>query len=281
MTQLDKVLGYYDATWLDYEVFWSGRHDRAIHFGYYDERTKTHKDAVSRLNAEMAKSVNITKSDTVLDAGCGYGGSAFWIARNIGALVTGITLVPMQAAKGRAYAKKHSLDNLVTIEEMDYGNITLPKNSFTIYWALESLVHGESREQIMKEAFDSLVAGGRVVIGEYTLRNTPPLTEQEHTDIEPWLLGWEMPRLLSPDEYRTILTDAGFVDIKIENITEHIRPSLKRLEIICILLYPFAPTIISLFLKRGRLRHYNGCWSQIHALKRGIWEYSIITARRP
>jgi tocopherol O-methyltransferase len=179
MKHSDRVLNYYNATYLDYRVLWSGSADRAIHFGYYDEKAKNHRAAVIRLNEVLASKVGIQNTDTVLDAGCGYGGSALWLAKHLGCSVTGITLVPFQVEKGQRYAKERGLDANVQIFEMDFSHTSFPKESFEVYWALESLVHAENRDTVLLEASRVLKPNGRIVIAEYTLRENPPLASHE------------------------------------------------------------------------------------------------------
>ena len=179
MEHRTKILNYYNATHIDYRALWVGSNARAVHFGYYDEKATKHHDALLRLNEILATVARITTNDSVLDAGCGYGGSAMWLAEQVGCHVTGITLVPLQVAKGQRYVKERGLEDKANIREMDYAAISFPNGSFTVYWALESLVHAEDRQKVCSEAFRVLKKGGRIVIAEYTLREDPPLSAKE------------------------------------------------------------------------------------------------------
>ena len=106
MEHKEKVINYYNATYLDYRVLWSGSNDRAIHFGYYNEKVRNHRAAVLYLNEVVARTVDVKKTDSVLDAGCGYGGSVLWLTEHIGCDVTGVTLVPFQVDKGQQYIQE-------------------------------------------------------------------------------------------------------------------------------------------------------------------------------
>src|SRR5918911_2459067 len=48
---LSQLQAYYDETWSDYRLFWLNRRNLAIHFGYWDESTRTHAQSLNRLNA--------------------------------------------------------------------------------------------------------------------------------------------------------------------------------------------------------------------------------------
>ena len=280
MQQKEKVINYYNATHIDYRALWSGDIDRAIHFGFYDDLAKNHRTAGLRLNQVLAEKVHIEDSDIVIDAGCGYGGSAFWLAEKIGCKVFGITLVPFQVVKGQRYLKERKLEDKVEILEMDFSNTTFDNESFSVYWALESLVHAENRADVLKEAYRLLKPGGRIVIAEYTLREKPPLSDNDKMYLHRWLKGWAMPELLGAGEYYKKLQEAGFKQIEIQNVSENVRPSLRRLEILSILNFPIAFFIAPFFFKKERLQNYYASWRQIKALKRGLWEYSIIVAQK-
>ncbi len=280
MNHKQRVIDYYDATHIDYRALWTGNDNPAVHFGYYDKRSTNHKRAIMRMNEILAESVQVKASDTVLDAGCGYGGSSMWLARTYGCHATGVTLSPLQTTKAREYIQERHLAGSVEVVEGDYAHLIFKDGSFDIYWALESLVHAEDRKRVIAEMYRVLKRGGRTVIAEYTLRNDPPLGDAEKKYIEPWLQGWAMPRLLTPEEHIEGLAQAGFKDIQVRDITAHVSPSLRRLEILCILHYPIALLIAPFFFRKERSANYHASWRQIRALKKGLWRYSIITAHK-
>ncbi|MHB1087016.1 MAG: hypothetical protein ACYCZ0_04700, partial [Minisyncoccota bacterium] len=131
---------------------------------------------------------------------------------------------------------------------------------------------------VLDEAHRVHKFSGRIVIAEYTLRDD--LTNTEREFLAPWLDGWAMPGLLTRGEYQHELENSGFKNIQIRDATENIRPSLRRLEILSILNYPIALCIAPLFFRKERLENYYASWRRIHALKKGLWEYSIIVAEK-
>ncbi|MEK7118311.1 MAG: class I SAM-dependent methyltransferase [Patescibacteria group bacterium] len=86
-----KIEDYYDYTLNFYKLFWHGD-TRAVHYGIWDEQTKNLRDALFDMNKFLAEKANIRRGEKVLDAGCGVGGSAFWLVENLGAQVVGITI---------------------------------------------------------------------------------------------------------------------------------------------------------------------------------------------
>ena len=93
------ITDYYDHTWIDYRVLWLNRDNLAIHFGLYDETTHGHADALRNHNRVLADRIGLQPGERVLDAGCGVGGSAFWLAQRRAAEVVGITLPRSQVER--------------------------------------------------------------------------------------------------------------------------------------------------------------------------------------
>src|SRR5690606_31683723 len=63
---------------------------------------------------------------TVLDIGCGWGGMALYLARHLGAKVTGVTLSDEQHALARQRATDGGLDDTVHFLLQDYRNTEGP-----------------------------------------------------------------------------------------------------------------------------------------------------------
>lgn len=281
-TQIDRVNKYYNATVIDYKTVWTGSKDLAMHFGYYDDGIKSHKDSLLKMNKVLAKLANISKNDRVMDAGCGYGGSTIWLAKNIGCEVVGFTVVPYQVREAKKFAEKYALSGKVSFREEDYADTSFPNDSFTVIWGLESIVHAESKKDFVHETYRLLKTRGRILISEYMLRESPPISDDEKKIIDPWLRGWAMPSLLTPGEYKSFLSIEGFVNIKVHDITDNVRPSLRRLEKLSKFGLPFANLLKK--LKVISALHYGNIEASVaqsKALKLGLWRYKVITAEKP
>lgn len=280
-TQIDKVNRYYDSTVVDYKTVWTGSKDLAMHFGYFGDGVMNHHDSLIKMNEVLANLATISGNDRVLDAGCGYGGSAIWLAKNIGCEVVGLTVVPYQVREAEKFAEKYALSDTVSFRVGDYAHTPFPSNSFTVVWGLESIVHAESKKDFVNEAHRLLKAGGRILISEYMLRENPPLSDDEQKILYPWLKGWAMPSLLTPGEYESLLTDAGFKNVKIHDLTENVRPSLRRLERLSNLGLPFANVLHK--LRIINVEHYGNIEASVvqsKALKMRLWKYTVITAEK-
>lgn len=279
-TQTENVLDYYRATAGDYRLLWTGPRDLAIHFGFYEKGDESHEEAVLKMNEELAKRARITRADRILDAGCGYGGSALWLAENIGCEVHGVTLVPAQAAKALSEVGKRGLSDRVRIECLDFHSLPFPEASFDVVWALESVPHAEDRAAFLREARRLLKDTGRLVLAEAVLREDRPLDAEEREMTKTWLHGWAVPGILTEQNYRKLLESAGFSHIEFHDVTRFVEPSSRRLKNITRITLPLARLFHALrILGKERLENTRAAYLQYDLLKRGSWRYVIVTAQ--
>jgi cyclopropane fatty-acyl-phospholipid synthase-like methyltransferase len=275
---LTRIRAYYDATWLDYRLLWLNRRNRAIHFGYWDAHTTSHAESLVNLNHVLARQIGIRPGQRVLDAGCGVGGSALWLAETYGVEVVGITPVPGQVARARRYAQARGVADRVSFDTQDYLHTSFPTASFDVVWAIESVCHAPDKPRFFAEARRLLRPGGRLGMVEYlrTIRPAPPTDEAL---LRRWLSGWAIPDLMTADELRAWAGAANFQEIQLINITRNVAPSLHRLYRMATLLWPVAIVLAALRL-RSVIQHGNqrGAREQYRALRRGLWGEYLVTA---
>jgi cyclopropane fatty-acyl-phospholipid synthase-like methyltransferase len=277
----DAIVGYYDETWLDYRLLWLNPDNLAVHFGYTDQSTRSHTDALKNMNRVLADRVQIQPGERVLDAGCGVGGSSFWLAKERDAEVVGITLAAGQVRKARSYAARRRLTDRVHFEVADFTDTPFPDASFDVVWAVESLCHAPRKAAFYQEAARLLRPGGRVVVADF-VRAGRPLDATGERLLHEWLTGWAVPDIDTPDEHIAHLDAAGFSKAQLDDVTVHTRPSLRRLYRMAYWTYPLAVLGHRKGI-RSAVQHGNVIASirQYQALRHGAWFYSILSAAKP
>lgn len=275
------VVGYYEQTWADYRIIWVSRNNYAFHFGYHDRPGLRHRLALLRNNEVLADTVAIRPGDRVLDAGCGVGGTSCWLAQERGAEVVGVTLVPDQVQRAQRIAERRGVSDRVRFEVADFNHLPYPDGSFDVVWAQESLCHSPDKAATYREFLRVLKPGGRLVIAEY-MRKRRDLQGLEAGMVRGWLAGWMMPDLDTFDEHLAHATAAGFAGADVRDATRFTRPSLRRLFLRSAILYPIA-ILLRLTRIRSETQHGNVRASvlQYLALRRDLWGYGILHARRP
>jgi cyclopropane fatty-acyl-phospholipid synthase-like methyltransferase len=278
-TDLARIRTYYDETWLEYRWLWLDPTNYGIHFGYWDDSTHSHPEALNRLNAVLASRVGIIEGDRVLDAGCGVGGSAIWLAKNFDVHVTGITPVRSQVERARRFADQLRVARLVDFVEEDYTRTSFADGSFDVVWAVESVCHAVDKRAFYREAHRVLRPGGRLALVEY-MRTTRPFIDLDEELLHSWLSGWMIPDIATAAEHREWAIAAGFRNIDLTDITSHMHRSLRRLHRIAVFLSP--EVILRGLRLRSAAQHGNirGARDQFRALKRGLWRYIMLAAMK-
>ena len=276
----DQVVHYYESCEEDYRLLWDLDRSMAMHAGYWDETTRSLPDALMRENEILAQKVQIKEKDHVLDAGCGMGGSCFYLAQKYGCRVTGITLSQKQVKRAKEHAKKLNLQDKTQFHVMDYCNTTLPENSFDVVWGLESVCHAGDKAQFIREAYRLLKDKGRLIIADgFTMKRSYSQFEQRL--MKKWLNGWGVNTLETVEDFQLHLKKIGFSNIAYQDITSHVLPSSRRLFFYSLPAYPLS-RMGEIIGKRSKIQTNNilSAFYQYRTLRRGLWKYGIFYAEK-
>src|SRR4026208_444091 len=124
-----KIIEYYDTTEDAYKDSWDLGNSLAIHYGYHDEKTNSFPASLLRMNEVMMETAGVKSTDRVLDAGCGIGGSSFFLVEKTGCSVTGISLSENQVKKAIEIAEKKGMQEKLRFEVMNYCRTSFPDQS--------------------------------------------------------------------------------------------------------------------------------------------------------
>lgn len=282
MDQTSKVINYYNGTLFDYKFFWNTPNNKGIHYGYYDETTSGHDAAVLKMNEVVASFSQIAQGEKILDAGCGYGSSTQYLAKNFKCQVTGLTIVPDQAKLATQYAAEACLEN-VKFDVGDYAKTTYEDSSFDVFWGLESICHAQDKKAVISEAFRILNKDGRMVITDYMSRSIPPLNKEEQQRIQVVLDGYEMPSLPSVEWWVSSLKENGFKKVDVTDHTKNVLPNTRYR-------FVYLPDFLAHFIAYVlwkikvittiRFKNYKAFIWHKRNLKDGLWQYTTVVATK-
>src|SRR5829696_2936288 len=275
---LRRLISYFEDTKRDYRIWWMTSDALAMHFGFYDEQTRKHAEALINMNRELAKRAGVQNGDRVLDAGCGVGGSAIWLARELGARVVGINVVPGDIDRGRHYARRRGVADRVTFELQDMTRTSFPSGSFDVVWAIESVCHVPDKREFLAEARRLLKPGGRLVVAD-AFRCRRPFELTDERLLHDWLYPWAVQDLMTPDEFTAAAEENGFARVRIEDVSDHVRPSSLHMYRLMRVLYPLGVAWQRIgLLTDVQLANRRSALEQYQVVRRGLIVYGLLTA---
>lgn len=209
------------------EFYW-GEH---IHLGHYGSppQRKDFLAAKSDFVREMVRwggLDGLPPGTTVLDVGCGIGGSSRILAQDYRFAVTGITISPQQVQRARELTPPE-LDLQFRVD--DAMALSFPDASFDVVWSIEAGPHMPDKAVFARELMRVLKPGGVLVVADWNQRDSRqiPLNFWEKPVMQQLLSQWSHPAFSSIEGFSELLEATGFVEgsVTTADWTEQTLPS--------------------------------------------------------
>lgn len=196
---------HYNVATVFYRLLW-GAH---IHHGYWQGDESVHEAQV-QLTERLATLAGITGGETVLDVGCGMGGSSIYLAKHRNCSVTGITVSGLQRHWATLSAGLRGLGGRVRFERTDAETFELPEASLDVLWSIECTEHLFDKASFFEKAARWLRPGGRIAVCAWLAGETDddPARHQQVLDV---CEGFYCPSLGTMSDYRGWFEQAGLV----------------------------------------------------------------------
>ncbi len=209
------------------EFYW-GEH---IHLGHYGSppRRKDFLVAKSDFVHEMVRWGGLDQlpsGTTVLDVGCGIGGSSRILARDYGFAVTGITISPQQVKRAQQLTPADVSAKFLVDDAMA---LSFPDANFDVVWSIEAGPHMPDKAVFAKELMRVLKPGGILVVADWNQRDARqvPLNFWEKPVMQQLLDQWSHPEFASIEGFSELLEATGLVagSVTTADWTEQTLPS--------------------------------------------------------
>lgn len=205
-----KIVEHYDFVSPYYQSLW-GNH---IHHGYWIRGDESKEQAQLQLMEHLAELANIQTGCTVLDIGCGFGGSSIYLAQKYKARATGITISPVQVEMARKAAAAEHLDARFLL--MDAEALDFPQ-PFDLLWSVESISHYHDHRGFFAKAAWFLKPGGIFALTDW-FKKGGLSPAQERKFIEPIERGMFID-LETMDDYESHLVASGLEIVHRQDLT--------------------------------------------------------------
>ena len=221
----EDIARYYDTEQIFYTLFWSRT---ALHYGLWYHDTRSLAQAILNTNNFVIDILAVDSCDTILDAGCGVGGTSIHIAETTGALVHGVTLSDVQLKIARRRARKSSAAHLLNFSKGDFTRTVFGENTFSKIFGIESICHAQTKTDFLNEAYRITTPGGRIAVMDFFLAKHQ-LNVEEMKIYKKTIEGWTIPNLATISAFWRHLEHAGFNHISFHNLLPEIEKSSKRM----------------------------------------------------
>ena len=228
------VQDHYDTMTKGFYLQWNPDH---IHLGAFEpgecpRHNEQMKDstglvrALERMIELVVAPAAIEAQHQVVDAGCGVGGTAIYLARTRGCRVTGVNLSRMHLEMADNKAVNAGLDDRVNFEYADCSrHLPFADSSVDVVVNIESARHYSDRGRFLQEVCRILKPGGKIVASDWMARNTLQPNQYDKF-IRPLSAAWAMFDLESQATYTrllqanglNVLEFAGFAGKELDNL---------------------------------------------------------------
>jgi tocopherol O-methyltransferase len=266
----DDIIEYYHVSAWAFDTLWGPD----MHYGYWEKGVKNQKQASRRMNEKVVEKINITKDDYVLDAGCGIGGNAVWLAQTYGCRVVGVSIVAEQIEKATKRAAAAGVGHLCEFKVMDYMNLDFPDETFTVVMGLESICYAFPKSDFTKGIYRVLKPGGRFGMAD-GFASREVYTGKDKRVMHRWMDGWKLNNLDTPGLWAKYAADAGFVSSNYVNVTKNVMRTAKIMFLWS--LFSIHWHILDRFFNIDDYPN-DALWYQYWAIKRKLAEYGIFWA---
>lgn len=224
----DAVAAYYDSNTRRFLRFGGSQATGAIHRQIWAPGVENVEEAFLYLNRLVSKAVQpalgLQTPPGLLDLGCGVGGTATWLAEQLGVRVIGVTNSAVQRDIASQRARRLGLEERCQFLLADF--MALPQlGPLNAAYAIESFVHAPEALRFFSQASQQLVLGGRLLICDDFLAGSMDTPDAKARG---WLArfqrDWQINTLLTLDATQKLARRAGFRLVEAIDLSAYLRP---------------------------------------------------------
>jgi cyclopropane-fatty-acyl-phospholipid synthase len=200
--------------WLDREMLYT--------CAYFPTPDAALEDAQVAKMDLVCRKLQLRPGERVIDAGCGWGSLALFMARRYGVIVRAFNISAEQIAYARRRAKAEGFTHRVEFVEDDYRNV---HGTYDVFVSIGMLEHVGARDYpTLGRVIDrSLTEGGRGLL-HFIGRN-------QASSLNPWIRKRIFPGAYAPtlrEVFEHVLEPHAFSSLDVENLRLHYAKTLEH-----------------------------------------------------
>lgn len=252
----------------------------SIHRGLWGPDTRTDAEGLDRANRTLVQGCRLGPGQHVLDAGCGVGGTAVFVAETYGARATGVTNCEPQVAVATRLAQERGVAHLVEFQYGDFMELPFPDATFDTVLNHESFCYAPDKLAYLQGVYRVLKPGGRWQSLDGDLANeNGPLPERHGALLAAVERNWRLPAIQMWRDVLAMVEEAGFTGIEAQDLTGEALPSTNRIRQSYLLFSFLNPRIREINPAFQEFMDASVCFAQ--GLSEGLFGYRFISATRP
>ena len=236
----EEIARYYDRNTRRFLVFGRGGRSHAIHRELWGPGVSSPVEAAAYLNARVAdrlSELGIGPTTTILDLGCGVGGTLLHLADRFPAVaLVGITISPRQVEIARGLVAERGLAGRCRIVLGDFQSMGPERAGQTASRpadaaiAIESFTHSMTPERFMAAAQGHVATGGALVIVDDFVDEEGAARRSRVADrrLDELRRGWRLSSLCSVAALVEAGASQGFALVRNEDLTPLVRLGRPR-----------------------------------------------------
>lgn len=280
--QTEHVQQYYDVNSGVFARFGQGTGTGTVRRAVWGPAVKSTQAAFEFVDqlilAEVERAARTSQEPiTVLDLGCGLGGSLCFLAQRVPIAGVGVTVSGVQAALAQARAEDLRLADQLCFRHADFTQPLPGVARAQLAFSIEAFVHSPSPEAYFEAAARLLAPGASLIICDDVLteRAQGALTPREQRWLRDFREGWFARSLVTHAQATQAAARFGFVPADDRDLTAYLQLGRPR----DLMLRTLLPILDHLPIPKYRRLSWRGGDALQRCLTRGLVEYRYQTWR--
>lgn len=215
MGQDESVTRYYDQSTALFTRYGPGRGLGAIHRPVWGPGVSRREEAIHYSSVKLLAHLQDRQPASVLDLGCGVGGTLRYLSERYRSKYTGITISPKQAQQasswlGPAATRSGSEIVIHTGDFTEAATFDCLETAFDVMYAIESFVHVEDPGAFFQTLSQVGRPGGSLILIDDFQKKAPVRNSVERSELEKFIWGWRAPSVLTRERLISAAESAGF-----------------------------------------------------------------------